>query len=262
MNNNKAPYGSQVAMSDNSQNPVNTMLKTNNALVKKGVMLNKSSYRYNEIISAYGELKDITPVAWYNATDINNITKNFSSTRMYHGGVKNSEKKYKYLPTDNVNGQVYQNLMDNGFFSDIANKNQSGSQLFDKVIQYDKTRNIMTNKSSSMNNLMNFSTLNNNLKKVDQILSNNGTIAVFDIETISGINQFGHSVMSNITEISGVQLGLENNVAKVQKKINTVLGFTAKEAEDARRRLNEIMGKKTSDWTNEEKVFFERMNIW
>ena len=262
MNNDKAPYGSRVGMESNKQNPVNTTLKTNNAMVKNGVMINKSSYRYNEIIAQYGDLKDITPVAWYNATDINNITKNLAETRIYNGGVKNPEKKYKYLPTDNVNGVVYKNLFDNGFFNDIANKQQSGKQLFDKIITYDQTRNIMANKSNSMNNLMNFSTLYRNMDKVDKILSNKGTIAVFDIETTSGINQFGHSVLSNITEISGVQLDIDNRVATVKRKINTVLGFTAKEAEDARKKLNVIMSKKPSDWTNEEQVFFNRMNIY
>lgn len=262
MSNGRADYGSKKAMESNKQNPFNTTLKINNALVKKGVMLNSSSYRYNEIISKYGDLKDITPVAWYNATDINNITKNLSDTRIYHGGQKKAKVEQKYLPTDNVNGKVYQNLFDNGFFNDIANKRQSGKQLYDNLITYDKTRNIMTNKSSAMNNLMNFSTLNNNLKKVNDILSNGGTIAVFDTETISGINQFGHSVLSNITEISGVQFNVENKVATVNKRINTVLGFTAKEAEDARKRLGQIMAKKPSDWTNEEEVFFNRMNIY
>lgn len=262
MSNDRAEYGSKKAMESNKQNPFNTTLKINKALVKKGVMLNTSSYRYNEIIAKYGDLKDITPVAWFNATDINNITKSLADTRLYHGGQKNPKSEPKFLPTDNVNGKVYQNLFDNGFFSDIANKQQSGKQLFDKVIEYDKTRNIMTNKSSAMNNLMNFSTLNNNLNKVNEILSNKGTIAVFDTETISGINQFGHSVLSNITEISGVQFRIENKVATVNKRINTVLGFTAKEAEDARKRLNQIMSKKPSDWTNEEEVFYNRMNIY
>ena len=88
---------------------------------------------------------------------------------------------------------------------------------------------------------MNFSTLNNNLHKVNEILSNKGTIAVFDTETVSGINQFGHSTLSNITEISGVKFKVENGVATVDKRKNTVLGFTAKEAEDARKKLDKMM---------------------
>ena len=90
MSNNRADWGSKKAMESNKQNPNSTTIKTNNALVRKGVMLNKSSYRYNEITSKYGDLKDITPVAWYNATDINNITKSLADTRIYHGGVKNA----------------------------------------------------------------------------------------------------------------------------------------------------------------------------
>lgn len=262
MSNDKADWGSRKAMESNKQNPVNTTLKTNNALVKKGIMLNKSSYRYNEIVSKYGDLKDITPVAWYNATDINNITKSLEGTRVYHGGVKNTPVAPKFEATDAVNGQVYKNLLDNGFFSDIAGKHQTGKELYDKIITYDKTQNIMANKSSSMNNLMNFKTLNDNLNKVNEILSNKGTISVFDTETISGINQFGHSTLSNITEISGVQFKVENGVAKVNKRVNTVLGFTAKEAEDARKKLDKMMAKSSDKWTNEEKVFFDRMNIY
>lgn len=262
MSNDRSEYGSKKAMENNKQNPYNTKLKQNNALVRKGIMLNSSSYRYNEIIAKYGDLKDITPVAWYNATDINNITKNLSDTRIYHGGVKKSKSEPKYLPTDNVNGAVYQNLFDNGFFNDIAEKKQSGSDLYNKLITYDKTRNIMTNKSSSMNNLMNFDTLNKNLHKVNDILTNGGTITVFDTETISGINQFGHNTLSNITEISGVQFGVENGTATIKKRVNTVLGFTSKEAEDARKKLDIMMSKDPKQWTNEEKVFFDRMNIY
>lgn len=171
MSNDRAEHGSRKAMESNKQNPYSTTLKQNNALVKKGVMLNSSSYRYNEITAQYGDIEKITPIAWYNASDINNITKTLSDTRIYHGGVKNVKSEPKYLPTDNVNGAVYQNLFDNGFFSDIANGKQTGSELYSKLITYDKTRNIMTNKSSSMNNLMNFNTLNNNLHKVNDILT-------------------------------------------------------------------------------------------
>lgn len=262
MSNDRAEHGSRKAMESNKQNPYSTTLKQNNALVKKGVMLNSSSYRYNEITAQYGDIEKITPIAWYNASDINNITKTLSDTRIYHGGVKNVKNEPKYLPTDNVNGAVYQNLFDNGFFNDIANKKQTGSELYNKLITYDKTRNIMTNKSSSMNNLMNFNTLNNNLHKVNDILTNGGTISVFDTETISGINQFGHSTLSNITEISGVQFEVENGTATIKKRVNTVLGFTSKEAEDARKKLDIMMSKDPKQWTNEEKVFFDRMNIY
>ena len=262
MSNDRADWGSKKAMESNKQNPYNTTLKTNNALVRKGVMLNKSSYRYNEITSKYGDLKDITPVAWYNATDINNITKSLADTRIYHGGVKNSPVIPKYESTDLVNGKIYESLNNVGFFEAIASKRQSGKELYDKLITYDMTENIMTNKSSSMNNLMNFNTLNENLKKVNDILTNKGTIAVFDTETISGINQFGHSTLSNITEISGVKFKVENGVATVDKRINTVLGFTAKEAEDARKKLDKMMSKGADKWTNEERVFYDRMNIY
>ena len=262
MSNNRADWGSKKAMESNKQNPYSTTIKTNNALVRKGVMLNKSSYRYNEITSKYGDLKDITPVAWYNSTDINNITKSLADTRIYHGGVKNAPVIPKYESTDLVNGKVYERLNNVGFFEAIAKKHQTGKELYDGLITYDKTQNIMTNKSNSMSNLMNFSTLNNNLHKVNEILSNKGTIAVFDTETVSGINQFGHSTLSNITEISGVKFKVENGVATVDKRINTVLGFTAKEAEDARKKLDKMMSKGADKWTNEERVFYERMNIY
>lgn len=234
----------------------------------KGRVYNTSDLRYNKIIqSTLGkDPKDITPQEWYNLNDIFKITKNLSETSIFNGGGR--KPKSPKVDTSNVNGAIYKRLANQpdmiNFFEAVANKVQGPQEFIKKTIKINKDFNIKTNASNSIGNLMNFDSLYDNVKKVERLLSGKqkGSIAVFDLETLSGINQFGHSVLNNITEMSGVKFKLENGTAKVEKKINTVLGFTQQEALEAREKLDKIMSRGKDSWTNEEKVFFERMNIY
>ena len=236
--------------------------------IGKGITLNKSLKVYDDIKRKMINVdpENITATQWYDTREIYKIAKNLSETRIFSGGGK-TKKQPKIANTDEVNGVIYQNLAKQpkmvNFFEAVANKTQGANEFMSSVVKLDQTSNIMTNKSNSLGNLMNFESLYKNVKKVQEVLNGSGnTIAVFDLETISGINQFGHSILSNITEISGVQFAINNHTAKVQRKMNTVLGFTKAEADDARRKLSGMMSRGKSSWTNEEKVFYERMNIY
>nr|DAU23777.1 MAG TPA: hypothetical protein [Caudoviricetes sp.] len=255
-------YGHKKPFTDNSQNPVSTLYKDNNEKVKTGFSY-KEKTKFNRLIDLQSiDLKQITPIKYFNLSDVMNIKDDLSNSTVLHGGRKKMPTEPKYVKTDNVNGEVFKRLAERNFFEDIASKKQSPNTLLKRTIKYNNEANIITNKSNSSASLMNLASLNKAIEATDNVLKNGGILTAFDFETVSGINQFGHSTLSNITEIAAVQYGVENGVAKERKVINTVLGFTEKEAKDAKLKLNEIMSKDSSKWTNEEKVFYERMNIY
>lgn len=170
--------------------------------IGKGITLNKSLKVYDDIKRKMINVdpENITATQWYDTREIYKIAKNLSETRIFSGGGK-TKKQPKIANTDEVNGVIYQNLAKQpkmvNFFEAVANKTQGANEFMSSVVKLDQTSNIMTNKSNSLGNLMNFESLYKNVKKVQEVLNGSGnTIAVFDLETISGINQFGHSILS------------------------------------------------------------------
>lgn len=228
----------------------------------KGKTINTSSAEHLKIKAATVgiDTTKVSPTKWFENRDIYNITENLAKTSIFHGGFKGTRPNK--INTEDVNGAIYKRLLGKNFFEEISSKKQSGSTLYKNVVKYNETQNIMTNKSNTLGNLMNYESLRGNVNKVKEILEGTGTITVFDLETLSGINQFGHSVLSNITELSAVQFNVDGGMAKINSKLNTVLGFTVDEAAQAKRKLSGMMSRGKDSWTNEEKVFFERMNIY
>ena len=255
-------YGHKKPFTDNSQNPVSTIYKDNNEKVKNSFSL-KEKTKFNRLIDLQSiDLSNITPIKYFNLSDVMNLKNDLSNSTVMHGGRKKMPVEPKYAKTDNVNGKIIKRLAQRNFFEDIASKTQSPNTLFKRTIKYDNETNIISNRSNSSGSLMNLASLNEAIEATDNVLKNGGIITVFDFETISGINKFGHNTLSNVTEIAAVQYSIDPGVAKERKVINTVLGFTEKEAKDAKVKLREMMSKDPSKWTNEEKVFYERMNIY
>lgn len=220
----------------------------------------KNKTKFNRLINLDNiDINNISPIQYFTLSDVININNSLKDSSIFNGGKKKITKQESYN-SKAVNKQVITRLSNRNFFEDITSKKQSPNSLIKKVIKYNKDNNIVTNVSNS--NYMNLDSLTKAVKATENVLNNGGLITVFDFETIAGINQYGHNTLSNITEIAAIQYNVNNKLAKENKVINTVLGFTKKEANDARKKLNEIMSKDFSSWTNEEQVFFDRLNIY
>lgn len=212
---------------------------------------------------------NINVINYFDSGRFNNFVTDFSNTSLYHGGLKRPKAVEKYKSTEEANKQIYGRLSSNGFFDDITNlsnltKSQSSTKFFDNVIKINEENNIVTNRSNKTANLINYNKLYNSIKKTDDIIRNGGHIISFDIEALSGINQYGQDVISHITELSATVHktdAVKKQMTKL-KTVDTVLGFNSKEAKESREFIETMFSKSKNDWSNEEKVFFERMNIY
>ena len=277
-------YGDGVAFGTNKQNPVNTAIKNNNASVgktnkpfnplsnmNKGMKLERGSHLYNQIKNAIGEIDGSieSTVAWFDASDIYNISESFSNSKVFHGGKKSNSNTRDYN-TEKVHKEVYTNLKNANLYEDIhvnldnLVKTQSGTDLIKNVIKYDGSHNIMTNKSSATRNLLNYDSMMKGLDKLNTIVKDGGTFTVFDIEANSGINQYGHTVLNNITELASVTYNVDPITKKAteSKVFNSVLGFTEDEYKDVVATVKALGSKHKQDWSIEEKVLYDRLNIY
>lgn len=274
-------YGDGVKFEGNIQNPVNTIIRDNNSSVgktnkpksfvpiSKGFKLDRSSNLHNQIRETLGDMSKVDAVAWFDASDVYNISESFSKSTVFHGGKKSKSNTRDY-ETEQVHKEIYSNLKKANLYEDIhvnldnLIKQQSGSDLIKNVIKYDSSHNIMTNKSSTTRNLLNYDQMVNGINKLNDILKNGGTFTVFDIEANSGINQYGHSVLNNITELASVTYNVDPVTKKATevKVFNSVLGFTEDEYKDVVATVNALKSKHKQDWTIEEKVLYDRLNIY
>lgn len=238
----------------------------------KGIKFLNNNSTYSEIknnmIAHKQAGAEMTPIAYFDQARLSNVVADLSHTKLYDGGFKEKTTP-KYEDVSEAHAAIAKNLRAKNFYNDLMNletlyKNGTGSQLIDKVIKLDRTNNIMANYSNAMNNLMDFDEMYHRVKDMDNILANGGHIISFDLETLSGNNAYGHNVLSHITELSATVHEVDA-VKKVMTKkltVDSVLGFTEKEALEARQLLNKLSGIPKAQWSNEEKVFFDRMNIY
>ena len=276
-------YGDGVAFGSNKDNPTSRAIKDSNRTVgktnkpfnqidniSKGIKMERGSHLFNKIKNSLGDITDSKGVvAWFDASDVHNITESFSKSTVFHGGKKTKSNTRNY-ETEKVHSEVYSNLKNANLYEDIhvnldnLVKQQSGSNLINNVIKYDKSHNIMTNKSSSTRNLLSYDDMSKNIEKLNDILKNGGTFTVFDIEANSGVNQYGHSVLSNITELASVTYEVDpvTKKAKESKVFNSVLGFTEQEYKDVVSSIKSLGTKNKDEWTIEEKVLYDRLNIY
>ena len=199
-----------------------------------------------------------------------NVTENLSSSTLIVGAPKKSSFN---TDTDSVTAKIhkqfYDKLNENNFFKDIENafgskKVQKGSQLYTNVIAYDKTHNIVTNKSNNKQNVMNWNQTYKNVLQLDKIKESGGHLITFDTETLSGLNDFGHNALEHITEISATVHELKDGKMTVARRIDSVLGLDEEQYKAALKRLENIQarGVKSLERGSSDAVFFDRMNIY
>ena len=213
-------------------------------------------------------------IAYYDSERVDETLRGLNNTTFYHGGVREKKSPGPYLDTTKAHTQIHNNLREKNFYEDIhgnlddlskaTNKTNTGSSLINKVIKFNENQHIITNKSNKQANLMNFDKVIQGANKIQDIIKNGGHIVSFDLETLSGTSEYGHDVLSYITELSATVHKVDpvNGIMTKVKTVDSVLGFTPKEAREAKNYINRITSKPKTEWSNEEKVFYERMNIY
>lgn len=260
-------YGDGVKYNGNE---INKKIKNNNDNRNKPFKINKANNDYGNIKKSIENNKNISPINWFDNNGYNEVVENLSKTKLFVGGGTRNKVKQKINPeTDAVQKQVYGNLRDNNFFENIHThldsmvKEETGRDLQSKVIKMN-SQNIMTNKSGAQRNLVNFEDMKNNFDELSKIIKEGGQFTVFDMEANSGINKHGHSILTNITELASVTYEVDaiTKKAREAKVFNTALGYTNKEYDEVKKTLKSLSSKSKDSWTVDEKVLFDRMNIY
>lgn len=197
--------------------------------------------------------------------DLNNSMKNTSlilSPLKKDGFAKVDEK------VDSATKAIYKTLNEKNFFDDIQNafgtdKVQSPSKFYEEnVIKFDKKNPIHLNKSNGRLNTGSWTNSYNSLNKFQNIKKNGGHLITFDTETVPGVDSINHNSLDYITEISATVHELKGGQMNVARRIDTVLGFDEEQYNKALNRLKHIKKNGMPRKGSNDRVFFDRMNIY
>lgn len=221
-------------------------------------------------IDSIDNINDVIPkVADVYVDQLLEVKENLANTTLIVGSANKKAFPDTNTVSSKIHKQLYDKLNENNFFTDIenvfgSNKTQTGSQLYKNVIAYDKTHNVVTNKSNNRQNVMNWNQTYGNVLKLKTIKENGGHLITFDTETLSGLNEFGHNALEHITEISATVHELKDGKMTRVRRIDSVLGLDEDQYKAALKRLENIKNKgiKSLERGSSDAVFFDRMNIY
>lgn len=213
--------------------------------------------------------KVVKEIAGVHMNQIYDVQDSLAKSTLIMGSMN---KKHFNDPDDVIkktNKATIETLHKNNFFQDIEHafgtkKVQSGNELFKNTIRYDQSQNVMTNRSFGKQNTVNWDRQYKNLLRLEEIKSGSGHLITYDVETLSGLNRYGHNSLEHITEISATVHEVAGGKMSRARRVDSVLGFDDSQYTAAINRLEEIRKRGINSLADgsSDKVFFDRMNIY
>ena len=179
-------------------------------------------------------------------------------------GNKRNTDKSKFKNNEVIGQQVYSRLNKRNFFDDLANldtltnsltKNQTGQELIRNVIKLNEINYNRTTKAD----MVDFQDLYTSFKNVNNIKANGGNFITYDLETLGGVNSYGHQQFDFITELSATVWNSKDN--SVAESINSLLGFSEKEYDNVKRYIEGLQKVAPSNYTEKDKVYLKRLSL-
>lgn len=192
---------------------------------------------------------------------VKELITNLNDSLIVTGGLK-QDKKNISKSTDIIGKTVYGRLFENGFFENLSTltentkNHQSGSSLFSNIIKIDKINYNMTSKAD----MIDYSQLYSAVNKAKNIIdSASGHIITYDLETLGGINSFGHQQYDFITELSAT---VWNGKKEEVENISSILGFTDEEFDRTVDYLNSLRNVNPAEYSSLDKVYVDRLSMY
>lgn len=222
-----------------------------NSEVYSGLKLN--SEQVTQIAGLHNGLKDLIPT--------------LENTIMVMGGAKKEPTKATFLDDSKIGSNIISRLNSYKFFDSLAGdlsnitKSQTGSKLIDNVVKMNKVAYNRTTKSG----MVDFQRVYTSSKNFSNILEKGGQIISYDLETLGGVNSYGHQQNDFITELSAVVYDVNpGEVIDYSKpsshSINSVLGFSDKEYNDIKSYIEGLRDKSPSELTSKDNVYLDRLS--
>lgn len=249
-----------------------------NTISPKGIFVSKKQAQKkretvfeNRIEELRHHIKKYTPeeaaeIAHWSSGDLfNNINEMLASETLniYKGLKENGEELFK--EDGRVNSTILSKIEAKGFFNDLKTldsltKNQTGTQLINKVTRLDKEINFNYTTKKDMYDIQK---LSDSVSKFKNIQSNGGYIIDFDIESLGGTNSYGHQQIDLITEISAKAFKLNSDgTHNVAEEMTSVLGLSETEYIQYKRYLEGLKGKIPGDLSNRDDVLLKRFSMF
>lgn len=207
-------------------------------------------------------------VASWNISDMHEIVTDLSNTTLFINEFQkksNISDSNKYLDDTNITKSVYKNLSKQSainnanFFETLAgnlSKANTGSQFIEKVIALESVNYNRT----LQKDMTDFNDLIQTANKFDKMVKEKtGHLISYDLETLGGINSYGHQQLDDITELSASVFDLSNDNKIVHQK-NTLLGFSEDEYKKKLDYLESLRDKPIL--TNRDEVMLKRFSLF
>lgn len=224
--------------------------------------------RINEITNHVKDYKheDAVEVAHFASGDLfNNINDMLASETLniYKGLKENGKELFK--DDGRVNNTILSKIQAKGFFNDLNTlgdlaKNQTGTQLMNKVTRLDKEINFNYTTKRDMYDIQK---LSDSVTQFNDIKKNGGYIIDFDIESLGGTNSYGHQQIDLVTEISAKAFKINaDGTRNVAEQMTSVLGFSEAEYTKYRNYIQSLKGKMPGDLSNKDNVYLKRFSMF
>lgn len=249
-----------------------------NTISPKGIFVSKKQAQKkretvfeNRIEELRHHIKKYTPeeaaeIAHWSSGDLfNNINEMLASETLniYKGLKENGEELFK--EDGRVNSTILSKIEAKGFFNDLKTldsltKNQTGTQLINKVTRLDKEINFNYTTKKDMYDIQK---LSDSVSKFKNIQSNGGYIIDFDIESLGGTNSYGHQQIDLITEISAKAFKLKSDgTHNVAEEMTSILGLSEGEYFKYKNYIESLKGKAPGELSNRDNVFLKRFSMF
>lgn len=244
----------------------NMFLSKKKANEKRSEKLKGTMNSIKEHIDNFSD-KEVSDIALFNANGFKDITDNINSVLNIKGNLSKMKADPVYANDSDIGNKVYEKLTNNKFFHymekldvEMSNvkSNQTGQELFRNIQKINEV-NFNFTKSSGV---VDFQDLNNAVNNFKNIIKDGGNVATFDIESLGGVNAFGHQQLDFITEISATMHNVSaGGKYQTAEQINSLLGFSKDEYTQVEAYISSLRGKTAKELTNKDNVFLGRLSM-
>lgn len=98
-----------------------------------------------------------------------------------------------------INEKIINKLKSRNFFDEVTGKINTGSELIKEVVDFNNELEILP---TNNRNIVNVAQTKKALDNLENIYKHGGDIISYDIESIGGVNKYGHNQLDLITELS------------------------------------------------------------
>lgn len=239
--------------------------------IKESIRDNKNILNNKNLYPDLDENK-INTIAKIN-TNMHGFIDSLSDSIEILGQAKKQKTSF-FKDTEEIGRSIYSNLKKGNFFDYLKNnlniltsdlkKNQSGEELLSSVIETNGVINLKTSNynKTTQSGMVDFKNLLDATENFDKIIKNGGNIITYDLETLGGLNSYGHQQIDYITELSASVLEYtKDGKSKEIKTINSLLGFSDDEYKNVKKYIEGLKNKPLYKQTNRDKVYLKRLSL-